>query len=106
MLHKSRRSCAIHLPSCYVDVIESDLIIGGSPCAYALGPEAGTCLLAKGIERRALSPGYGQLGSNLAPFGATVSNIVVEVLHLNANGSLDRCGTVTSAIKDRSNGRQ
>jgi hypothetical protein len=42
------------------DVIESDLIIGGSPGAYALGPEAGTLLLAKSIERHALSPGYGQ----------------------------------------------
>jgi len=35
------------------DVIDSDLIIGGSPGAYALGPEAGTLLLAKGIERHA-----------------------------------------------------
>jgi catechol 2,3-dioxygenase-like lactoylglutathione lyase family enzyme len=35
------------------DVIESDLIIGGSPGAYALGPEAGRLLLAKSIERHA-----------------------------------------------------
>jgi hypothetical protein len=32
---------------------------GGSPCAYALGPEAGTLLPATSIERHALSPGYG-----------------------------------------------
>jgi hypothetical protein len=31
------------------DVIEFDLIIGGSPGAYALGPEAGALLLTKRI---------------------------------------------------------
>ena len=36
------------------DVIESDLIIGGSPGDYALGPEAGTLPLAKSIERQRL----------------------------------------------------
>jgi hypothetical protein len=37
------------------------VILGGSPDACALGPEAGTLLLAKRIERHALSPRFGKL---------------------------------------------
>lgn len=37
------------------DVIESGLIISGSPVAFTLGPEVGMLLLTKSIERDALS---------------------------------------------------